>query len=215
MKKLIPLLLSALLCILPGCAAAVGFDTVAPEAKEPVPANITIHADVDFTIPERAWFTYAANVWHYQTAGLATIKVEYDLDFTSVSNLKEHQDAGDNLMMRADSSMSMVRDMDAQCPQGTPCILAWVSPGGGIHNPWHKPVNSVFIPDRYRDNDHYAELVVLHEMGHMLGLPHLGAVQSIMYPTIVSERTACLKQADLTSFCEVNVCGAVKLHPCE
>ncbi len=204
--------------ILAGCMPKVTLGNLlpgSPGATEPIPAKITIHADVDFVPSERAWFSTAANTWRLQTGGLAQVTMVYDLDFTSTSNLRKHVDDGDNLMLRADSFMEIVQKMDLEdCPPDKACVLAWVNPSGGIHNPWHKPVNSVFIPDRYPDAK-YATLVILHEMGHMLGLPHLNQVQSIMYPSIVPQRTACLKKADLNAFCDANECGTTILHPCE
>lgn len=186
--------------------------SVVPGATEPKAASLTIHCDVDFTSHERDWFTTAASIWAFQTNGLADIRVVFDLNFQDTYNLAYHRDQKHNLILRGDSSLELVQEEDRDC--GRPgCTLAFVT-SGGIHNPWGKPINGVFIPERY-PSDEYAIMVVLHEMGHMFGLPHLPSVQSLMFPSIISNRSACLKKADLSAFCDVNECGSTKMRPCE
>lgn len=213
--------LFAFLVVLGACAAPVSIGNLLP-GHEPTRAPVvTLHMDTDFTVDERAVIQAAADAWRKQTGGLAVITLDYDLDFTSVSNLAEHQLRGDHLVARAEGWMDMVSYEDSDCPQDEPvterneheCVLGWVT-SGGIHNPMGQPIHGAFVMDRLQEPGLLIQ-VVLHEFGHALGLPHLGAIQAVMYPSAFAKRTACLKLPDLQAFCQVNACGNTKTYPCE
>lgn len=219
------LIIVAVLVWLATCAQACSVPTVGqlvPGAENPKAPFVVLHMDTDFTPSERANAQKAADIWHRQTGGLAIIVLDWDLDFSSISNLAEQQLSLHHLVVRAESGMRIVQDADDDsCPPDnviTPwdehqCTLGWMT-SGGIHNPFHRPIHGAFVVDRIADSN-LQLLVMLHEFGHALGLPHVDAVQAIMYPSAIRTKTACLRQADLQAFCQVNDCGSTKMVPCE
>lgn len=180
-----------------------------PDASEPMRAHAELHMDADFNDFERSVIADAVKIWKIQTGGLADISVVYDLDFNSILNIQEHTEKDHHTVVKLEAWMPQVQAMD-----GDGKVLGWMGPTGGIHNPWHKPIHGAFVPERWTDRE-YSLQVVIHEFGHVLGVPHSPAVQGIMYPHIVSGRKACLKTSDLAAFCQVNTCGTAKMVPCE
>lgn len=209
------------LVLMLGCTAPVTpvreptLEEIVPGAKAPVAPVVTINCDTAFTPPERAELQIAVDLWKFQTSGLAVITLVYDVDFESTQDIKAHVEAGHNIMLRLESWMDIVTDEDAD--QGAK-LLGLVSPAGGIHNPWQKPLTVGFVVDRLGDNSISGTTltqVALHEFGHVLGVSHQNTMNAIMFPSAIRARDVCLKPADLSAFCLANVCGTFKMHPCE
>lgn len=184
-------------------------DTTESVPEPTSPATVTIHGDVDFTPAEREKLLLAAEVWHVQTDKCAQISIIWDADLTDTEWVKAHKD--DNLLGRFTSEAEFVRESDDESGAK---LLGRVSPSGGIHNPWRKPVRMVLIADRLDARDSWIATAV-HEFGHVLGVPHVQAVQGVMFPYYIAHRHQCLKKPDLVAFCQVNECGSKKMHPCE
>lgn len=195
-----------------GCTAELP-DVPAMISGQRIPAvpSVTLHADTAFTPTERGLITTASALWSVQTSGLAKIQVVYDLDFDSVSSITEHATNGHNMMKRMTSDMPEVQGEDEPNAK----LLGEVMPSGGVHNPWHLPLRVIFVADRLEGDPQFYLQVILHEFGHVLGLPHSPVISAIMYPSAIREKTACLKVNDLASFCNVNVCGTHRMIPCE
>lgn len=184
-------------------------ESMVPDVSEPEKASVVLHFDTSFNESERSVIADAAKIWKVQTGGLADIKTVYDVDFESLVGLQEHVERGENIIVKLEAWMPQVQAMDESGK-----ALGWMGPSGGIHNPWKKPIHGAFVPERWVDRD-YSLQVVVHEFGHVLGLPHAAPIQGIMYPSVIVGRKACLKTSDLAAFCQVNSCGTVRMVPCE
>lgn len=206
MKRILALLVLALTLISLACAPKRQLPAWSPSpTKTP---SITLHADPLFTDEERSVLDTSASIWRIQTSGLADIKIVYDYD------PDKHEKEAKIRRVLTDSLEAFENDCDADelC---RPVVLAWVAPSGGIHNPWGDPVDMVYIPERSMGRM-YALQTIVHEFGHVLGMPHSNCVQSILYPRIISERKhACLRMPDLSLFCSVNKCDGFEMRPCE
>lgn len=201
----------ALIIFLTGCAR---FDikSLSPTFSDPKAPKVVLHMDTAFTAEERLDANRAADMWRAQTSGVADIKLVYDLDFDDLIGMHKLIDEKASLVVRYESGMVAVEraDEESDCDG---CVLGWMT-AGGVHNPRQTPLMGAFVADRITKPGIRAQ-VMLHEFGHALGLPHVASRQSIMYPAAVPGVAACLKQADLSAFCEVNVCNGAVMHPCE
>lgn len=203
--------LVAFLTIMTGCCAHT--------AKPVTPATVAVvyplhfHADVAFTPDERKTINQAAELWRHGTEGLAAISVDYDLDFNSVTSLKEHQE--NDVIIRGDSGMRVFQENGEW--DGT---LGMAPPWGGLHSRSEGPIRMVLVVDKMTELSVFLSTTV-HEFGHTLGLSHVESPYAIMYAHRMRDEDlnhkVCLTQADLTEFCRVNTCGhkAVDMVGCE
>ncbi len=199
--------------VLLGCGTPRTVSDVVPEAKETSAPVVTLHMDGDFTAEERADAFKAAEVWRKQTQGLARIELVYDVDFNDLMGLGQLFAEEANIVVRRDSEDPIVQAADEEegCDS---CVLGWMN-AGGIHGPGHQPIHGAFVVDRLSVSREMRVQVMIHEFGHVLGVPHVAAIQGLMYPYAMPGRTSCLKQPDLVAFCSVNECADVHMLPCE
>ncbi len=133
---------------------------------------ITLHADKDFNAFARERIDRAARDWRDVTRGRARIDVLFDVDFDSVANLETHRELGHAWLIgtMSDWPMGMWIDRRLGGPGATP-LAATIEPVNG-------PVSVFLIVDRIAVEDFFS--VVLHELGHVMGLPDLETFNSVM-----------------------------------
>lgn len=181
-------------------------------------SEVEMHGDVSFTPQERKDIEEAAFQWSLQTGGLVHIRIIWDLDFDSIEILKRH--LPDHKIVKVPSDADSVSSIDCEASvqaglpcDGTPRVLAWVWPSGGVHAKGSPPVRMTLIGDRLKSSS-FRKGVALHEFGHVLGLQHVGDKRGIMYPSY-SPKPFCLTKADMDEFCRVNDgCGTVEMFVC-
>lgn len=213
MKQLTAIL--AVVSVALGCSAGPAY--VPPSS--PTAPVVTLHADIDFTAPERDTLNAAAKLWSDQTSGQAQITIVYDLDFASVASLQAALEQDTIIRTTSETDAIKAHDCESAIELGYSCsdpggpkVLAFVNPSGGIHNPFGAHVRMVVVADRVEGPDERLQ-VELHEFGHVLGVPHIAEVSGIMYPSHIQHKNVCLTPPDLAEFCKANVCTK-PTYPC-
>ncbi len=221
LSKMIKTLRYLILSLVVSCLACGKANEALPP-KVAVPAHVIMHGDKDFTEAERAGLLEAAKIWRAQSGGLAQITIVFDLDFNDDVILELLKD--ESKIIRGDSTMDAVKEEDCAIAQsvGLPCdfpvgpkVLAWVVPGGGIHNYYDVQPSMMVVIDRMPDHKFLVQ-VITHELGHILGVPHINDTKAIMYPSASpKEGPVCLTEKDLAGYCMANGCANTEMYPCD
>lgn len=196
-------------------AACCAPSHVAKAPMAPPPTSLAVfrqavfHGDTDFTPEERAYVEEALSRITYQTAGVAELSVVWDLDFESVSMLKEH--LTHNIIIRWTHSISLVEGYH----RDNGAWLLGYSPGDAFSHVDPARVHLVADSMAFIETTHPEAFVTvsMHEVGHVLGLPHLGD-EDVMRGGYRGGH-ACFSPADLAAFCKTNTCGHVEMRPCD
>lgn len=175
MRCLLPLLLGMLVG---ACSAKEKPAAAHPSDPSPVTVEVTreceltLHAETDVSVEGRKVLANATEAWRNISQGRIRIGVEYDVDFDSVANLKEHQAADHSFVFGVTSDSDIVEELDAKIatPTSRPMAVT-VSTESGAKHVW-------LILDRIPRAQ--ALDVVTHELGHVCGLPDLPSIGSIM-----------------------------------
>jgi UDP-N-acetylglucosamine enolpyruvyl transferase len=136
----------------------------------PLPYNTAlIHVDVDFTETERAHIRNALTAWSLFTMGRVTLRAEEDLDF----NQEEAFQPSHRIVKVFSHGTALVDMVDAQHPGYKTLAFTMVNP----KNAW-APRAIYVVADRFtEDRLHW---IVVHELGHFLGLDDLDEMGSVM-----------------------------------
>jgi hypothetical protein len=136
--------------------------------------RVEIHGDVDFSADARRVIQRACSRWKQFTHGNADITPIFDVDFSSASNLHEHQNQNHNLILGIVSDGTIAKHLDeithVQPHERVIAVTTTLESGAKV---------VYLIGDRIPNDE--AESVVIHELGHVLGLkdlPFLGALMS-------------------------------------
>lgn len=133
--------------------------------------EVTLHVDKDFSDQGRTLIRAAADNVRRLTHDRARLSVVFDLDFESLTNLKEHQDAGHSLVIGVLSNFDVVATIDASLKSPGSVLAATVQLSNDSQ--------VVFlILDRIPAEKF--ESVTTHEFGHVIGFPDLDALGARM-----------------------------------
>lgn len=181
-----------------------------PSVKDP---TLTMHVDTSYQPAERQCLEQSAEQWRQQTSGLANVSFEYDYNVRDVVSVLTHK--LHNRVVRWTSEtpyVVLVEELESE-PDHKYTLLGQVN-GKGIQDPFKLPIEMGMVMDRLEDN-HMCRLTAIHELGHVFGVPHMPYLTDIMYPSVYTPRSACLKGVDLTAFAQLNGLPGELMKPCQ
>lgn len=139
-----------------------------PRGITPLPYNSAfIHVDTAFTAEERAHIRNAATAWRLFTLGEVKLVTVEDLDMSTVTTA-DHR----ILKVNSKTSKTLVDMVDAEHPGYT--VLAWALIE---KHPW--AARRIYVIEDRVDPDQF-HWIVVHEMGHFLGLDDLPTTGDVM-----------------------------------
>lgn len=170
--------LAGLLALFVTCAACAAHAPPPPKS-DPVQVTMTrevhqtMHAEVGFSPPARSIIDSAAKRWRDFTQGRADIRIEYDLDLEDDDNTAAHFKARHGVIIGITSDLPIAKILDERTGATTTAWPVAVT----TKTPLGAPVVYLYA-DRIQKDE--AEIVVTHELGHVLGLPDLPTMGAIM-----------------------------------
>lgn len=182
-------------------------------AMPPKEPRILFHADKSFSEYERKCLQAGSDQWTEQTSGLADAVYVYDYDSSDATQVARF--ALFHRVVRWTSDMPIVKFNDALINDGDEDGASQIlgQTRSSTNDAFHRPIEMRLVVDRLSD-ENMCKQVVVHELGHAFGVPHINYWPAIMYPSADIRRGTCLKKADLLAFCYLNDCGSVKMNPC-
>jgi hypothetical protein len=134
--------------------------------------EVTLHGDTEFEQPQKEAMTHAAANIRRLTHDRARITVVFDVDFGSPINLREHARHADNVVLGVHSWAPVVAALEKSSGSAPDSLVAAMAPmNNGARFVF-------FILDRI-PGDRFLS-VATHEFGHVIGLPDLPEMGSIM-----------------------------------
>lgn len=70
------------------------------------------------------------------------------------------------------------------------------------------------IMDRIEGDEAQFRIIVAHELGHFLGLPHIEQPRKSIMTPLIEDAAPCITALDTAAFCENHGCTASKMRPC-
>jgi hypothetical protein len=189
-----------------------------PHSRTPVKHDAprvawTFHGDVEFTPEERALVMKAIAALEYQTAGLYSLRVEWDLDYDNVITLSVLKDQP--LIVRMSSDFDVIRAIDEMAGGH---VLGVTLPHGTNNL---GPPQVYLVVDRL-DTPARFQHVAMHELLHAAGLDDVDSSGSVMSGAVCHmsagmmscEDVLCMSPMDAAEFCRVNHCKVDELNTC-
>lgn len=157
----------------------------------------------EFSEYEKGLIESALNEWSYSTKNLIHFIVLYNKDIFDI-DMTENNIILPIMMRPVDEDNIFVQFVDIIIDGE---IL-------GFYDKTAAPVpNILIVRNRIYDDAEY-KTVVMHEIGHSLGLAHLEDKYNLMYPSS-KFGSDCITDLDLKSFCQVYKCDYLKMNWCK
>ena len=161
----------------------------------PLPGRvIVLHTDTEFSSDERSRLVHASQVWNWLNNGVVRFDIAWDFDAARTSSFVDHRN--DYLILRTYSTNYAQGAVE---PSGVK-VLAYTD-NHRVH----------LLMDRLHGDKF--ERVVLHELGHVLGLqdrPQPGYLMSKAYNTV-----ACPSASEAVEVCERWNCSLQDVRYCD
>lgn len=169
----------------------------------PTTSNKVLFVDSRFNDREVELIKESVNEWELSTNGLAKFKIVLDFDVEHDYPTVEHIPNA-LVAYKAESTDEVFVKMEEEGKVNYTLGL--------YHYRNHTPTISM-VHDRleHTANDYYRG-VIIHELGHSMGLPHFNIKNTIMYPTM-DESSYHLTREDLELFCNYYSCNVDKIFP--
>lgn len=166
--------------------------------KRTIPIHKTLYIDRNLSEDELFIITAAAMEWHLATNGL----VSYDVVRLPHRNI-DIKNSIIIVIVSADFPEIIALDSVKQTEEGNHM--------GYYYDTGYVPYIGL-VPGRIEDKEY--RTVIMHELGHSLGMKHTDNIEGIgtlMYPD-VSIGADKITDEDLKSFCQIYRCDVSKLH---
>ena len=160
--------------------------------------NKTVYIDKRFSKIEINYIEEALNEWSEKSNNLLQFKVEYNININEKEYIKnKYQSIMIEKTHSSDTEIVFVEKLSE-----TTLI--------GLCNTSTAPIDVMIIFDRLKNKEEYRS-VVIHEIGHALGLKHSDIRWTLMYPYIDSG-SYHLTYYDMEQFCKIYSCNVKDLN---
>lgn len=205
MKRLVALVVFAFLlgcCSLPTSAPP---PVTTKSSLAPMGRTYTFHVDTAFSPYGIELIRRACNKWEMYSNGLVKFELVQDLDdgdFNAFAAMVKTMPT----IVAVSSMASVIVEFEAnnQCPNCRTLGLTVQSDTPLVF----------LVVDRLGDARDFYE-VILHELGHALGLRHVTDNDAVMFAQHQTPGASCLHKADMEEFCRAQFCSLSDVKWCE